>query len=246
MTVKYLERMTWPEVRAQIEKGCTTIVVCFGSHEQHGRHLPFCTDAVLGDTIGERLAQRFNAFLAPVFRVGCSEHHMAFPGTITLTTETFGKIVTETTRSLARHGFTRILLIPTHGGNFKPLEDAFRQLEPIDGCQVLAYTDLNGFAERMNRSSAENGVSIEDAGSHAGEWETSFMLSVKPDLVKMEQAVTGYVGEPGMVREKVFNGLHHLDDNGVIGDPTRASSERGGKYIDDVVDVIFDTLNNPG
>lgn len=242
MTVKYLDRMNWPDVKAEIDAGCRTVIVCFGSHEQHGRHLPLGTDAILGDNIGERLAQRFDAFLAPVFRVGCSEHHMAFPGTITLTPETFGNIVSETVRSLSRHGFRKIILIPTHGGNFKPLEDAVNKMDNIDECQVLAFTDLTGFAERTRRSSDQNGVSSEDAGSHAGEWETSFMLAVKPDLVKMEFALTGYVGDQKTVEEKVFHGLHHIDRNGVLGDPTKADGKRGGAYVDDVADYIFDVI----
>ncbi len=131
MTAKYLDRMTWPDVKAEMEKGCRTVIVCFGSHEQHGPHLPLGTDAFLGDSIGEGLAERLDAFLAPVFRVGCSEHHMGFPGTITLSSETFQKLVGEATQSLSRHGFEEIILIPTHGGNFKPMENALRDMDPI-------------------------------------------------------------------------------------------------------------------
>lgn len=243
MAVKYLDRMTWPDVRAEIENGCTTVVVCFGSHEQHGPHLPFGTDAFFGDSIGEGLAKRFDAILAPVFRVGCSEHHMGFPGTITLTPETFAKMVIETTQSLSRHGFEKILLIPTHGGNFKPLKDAVNHMDVIEGCEVLAFTDLDGLIETSYQSAGERGISKGQAGVHAGEWETSFMLELKPDLVKMKEAVTGYTGDFATIKDKIFEGLHLIDENGVLGDPTLAIDGCGRAYIDDVVNYIFNNLN---
>jgi len=242
MTIKYLDRMSWPDVQAAIQKGCKTVIVCFGSHEQHGRHLPLGTDAFFGDRIGEGLAKRFDAFLAPVFRVGCSQHHMGFPGTITLNSETFQKIVQEATRCLARHGFDNILLIPTHGGNFKPLEDAVANMEAIEGCKVMTFTDLDGFVERMYQSSARHGISRGAAGIHAGEWETSLILALKPNLVKMEAARTGYTGDLAEIKDRLFDGLHHIDKNGVLGDPTLARDGRGQAYLDDIVDYIADHL----
>ncbi len=243
MSVKYLDRMTWPEIKTEIENGCRTVIACFGSHEQHGPHLPLGTDAFFGDSIGEGLAMRFGAFLAPVFRVGCSEHHMGFPGTITLTAETFHNLVLDTTQSLSRHGFEKILLIPTHGGNFKPLEDAVNKMGAIKGCQVVAFTDLDGFIETSYQSASKRGISKGQAGIHAGEWETSFMLELKPNLVKMNAAVTGYTGDFATIKERIFQGLHRIDENGVLGDPTLASEDCGRGYIDDIVDFIVDSLN---
>ena len=78
MTALHLDRLTWAEVKEEIQKGRDTVVVPFGSTEQHGRHMPLGTDAVLGDEIGWGLAGRLDAFLAPTVRFGCSEHHLAF------------------------------------------------------------------------------------------------------------------------------------------------------------------------
>src|SRR4030042_2485567 len=77
-----LERMTWPEVRAEVQGGRDTVVVPLGAVEQHGPHLPLGTDAMFGDEIGRAAAERLNAFLAPTIRVGCSHPHLAFAGTI--------------------------------------------------------------------------------------------------------------------------------------------------------------------
>src|SRR3990172_9507894 len=81
--------MTWPEVREELSRGRTTVVVPFGAVEQHGPHLPLGTDAIFGDEIGLAVAERLDAFLAPTVRVGFSPHHMAFAGTLTVDEETF-------------------------------------------------------------------------------------------------------------------------------------------------------------
>ena len=84
-----LEMMTWPQVKAELAAGRDTVVVPFGAVEQHGPHLPLGTDAFFGDEIGRAVAARLEAFLAPTVRVGCSRHHMAFAGTLTLEDDTF-------------------------------------------------------------------------------------------------------------------------------------------------------------
>ena len=116
----------------------------FGSTEQHGRHMPLGTDAVLGDEIGWALADRLDAFMAPTVRFGCSEHHLSFPGTISLSDETFQRIVTDVVASLSRHGFRRIVLLPTHGGNFKPLAEAVAELKPVENVKVIAFHGSGG------------------------------------------------------------------------------------------------------
>lgn len=110
-----LEKMTSPEVRRAIDDGNDTIVIPFGSLEQHGGHLPIGTDAMLGDEFGRRIADRLGAFLVPTVRVGCAEHHLAFAGTVTVSKDTLRQIAVEYACGLARHGFRRIVFVPTHG-----------------------------------------------------------------------------------------------------------------------------------
>ncbi len=80
MTAVHLDRLTWTDIKSEIENGRDTVIVPFGSTEQHGRHMPLGTDAVLGDEFGWALAGRLDAFLAPTVRFGCSEHHLSFAG----------------------------------------------------------------------------------------------------------------------------------------------------------------------
>jgi creatinine amidohydrolase len=246
MTAIYLDRMTWAEVKKEIHNGRSTVVVPFGSTEQHGRHLPLGTDAVLGDELGRGLAERLDAFLAPTVRFGCSAHHLSFSGTISLREETFQQVVLDVVASLCRHGFRRIVLLPTHGGNFKPLAQAFAKLVPVDNVRVLAFTDLAEFVEVAFGSSRSAGVAPAQSGAHSGEWETSAMLALRPEQVKMDQAAEGFVGELSEILAKVFDGIQNLDENGVLGDPRPATAAAGKKYIDDMVEFLYHWVRDQG
>ena len=239
MTALYLDRMTWAAINAEINTGRDTVVVPFGSTEQHGRHMPLGTDAVLGDEFGWGLAERLDAFLAPTVRFGCSEHHLAFPGTISLSQETFQGVVADVVKSLSRHGFRRIVLLPTHGGNFKPLADAVAGLEPLENVKVLAFTDLEDLVTAAFESSRAFGVNAAQSGAHAGEWETSLMLALRPEQVKMDQAAEGFVGELSEIMARVFDGIQNLDANGVLGDPRPATAEAGEKYFEEIVEFLY-------
>src|SRR5919108_2718331 len=131
-----LAEMTSAQVRAEVGRGRSTVVVPFGAVEQHGPHLPLDTDAVLADRLGPLLAERLGALCAPTLRVGCSAHHLAFAGTLSLRPETLRMIVHDVVDSLAEHGFRRIILLPTHGGNEEPLVQAAAQSRR-DGVTVV-------------------------------------------------------------------------------------------------------------
>src|ERR1700738_5220823 len=100
--------MTWPEIKAEQERGRDTVVVAFGATEQHGLHMPLATDALLGDHLARELAGRLNAFVGPTVRVGCSEHHVGFAGTMSISESTFAALVADLVRSLLKGGFRRI------------------------------------------------------------------------------------------------------------------------------------------
>jgi creatinine amidohydrolase len=243
MGALFLERMTWPEVQAEVEGGRDTVVAPLGAVEQHGPHLPLGTDAMFGDEIGRAAAERLNAFLAPTIPVGCSHHHLAFAGTISLEEETYYRVVGDIVKALASHGFKRIVLLPTHGGNFRPLGEALARLGPLEGVKVIAFTDVGVLASAMMATGAELGITAAEGGIHAGEWETSMMLALRPELVRMERADSGYVGDLASGMQRFFSeGVHVLADNGVFGDPRRASAAAGKKYIERLVDQVVRTV----
>ena len=245
MAALELESLTWPEVREEIQAGRDTIVVAFGAVEQHGHHLPMGTYAIFGDELSRRLADRLDAFRAPTVRIGCSRHHLAFPGTMSVDEETFHGMVGDLLRGWARHGFRRIVVLPTHGGNFAPLTAALEKLGPLDGVTVIGLGDLQLLMQATLGLGAELGVPASEGGVHGGEWETSMMLALHPDLVKMDRAVPGYTGdlESGLERF-IGEGVHVLTDTGVFGDPTNASAEHGRLYIERLLDLIAEQIED--
>jgi len=238
----YLEHFTWPEVAAAIENGYTTAVIPLGAVEQHGPHLPLSVDAERGTRLGLEVAKRLGrALVAPTVRIGCSEHHMAFAGTISVRASTLQAVCTDYCVSLARHGFTRICLVPSHGGNFAPLTSMLDELHGAvgEGCEILGYTDLIEFLGVWKRVLAEAGMG-DQVGGHADVAEGSEMLAIRPDLVKAELAECGFLGETSEeLLEQIFSeGLQAVSSNGILGDARGLSAEIGEKCIAGGADVM--------
>src|SRR5256885_11682576 len=211
-----LARLTWPEVQAELEAGRDTVVIALGATEQHGRHMPLATDALLGDQLAREVAERIDAFLAPTLRIGCSSHHLDFPGTLSLDDETFHAVVADIVRSLARGGFRRIVLLPTHGGNFGPLAAALAKLGPVEGVEIRAVTDLHALFAIAEVGVQEHGVPLGEGGVHAGEWEASMMISIHPELVRLDKRQAGYTGDMESAIGAIFGaGVHSVAANGV-------------------------------
>jgi creatinine amidohydrolase len=241
-----LDKLTWPQVKAEIDAGRDTIVVAFGATEQHGLHMPLATDALLGDHLARELAGRLNAFVGPTVRVGCSEHHVGFAGTMSISESTFAALVADLVRSLLKGGFRRIVLLPTHGGNFAPLAAAVAELPERD--KVTALTDLGVLFQIAQLGERDFGVPLSEGGLHAGEWETSLLLAIHPELVRMDDGEAGFTGELQQALEGLFTagGVAALSPNGVIGDPSRASAEHGERYWSAAVELTYEQTTAGG
>jgi creatinine amidohydrolase len=243
VSVVELDKLTWPQVRDEIAAGRDTVVVAFGATEQHGMHMPLATDALLGDHFARLLADRLDAFVAPTVRVGCSSHHLAFPGTLSLSDETFHAIVADLVQSLATGGFRRVVLIPTHGGNFAPLAAAVEKLGKPESIEVVALTDLGVLLQVAIAGEREYSVPLSEGGVHAGEWETSLMLAIAPELVRMESAEAGYTGDlQEGLGVMLAEGIKAISENGAFGDPARASAEHGARYWEIAVGLALEQL----
>ena len=238
----FLEHLAWPDVAAALAEGYTTVVVPVGAVEQHGPHLPLCVDAERGTRLGLEVAKRLgHALVAPTIRVGCSEHHMAFPGTLSLRVSTLRAVCTDYCVSLSHHGFTRICLMPSHGGNFAPLADMLDEVRAAvaPDCTVLAYTDLLGFLGIWKRVAGEAGMA-DRVGGHADVAEGSEMLAIRPELVKIERAESGYLGETTEeLLDRIFReGLQSVTENGILGDARGLSPELGQRCLAEGADAI--------
>ena len=245
-----LEELTWPDVAAALENGKSTIVVALGAVEQHGPHLPLCVDAERGTRLACEVAERLgNALVAPTIRAGCSEHHMAFAGTISIRESTLRALCTDYCVSLSHHGFTRICMVPSHGGNFAPLANMLDEVRTAvgPGCTVLAYTDLMGFLEIWKRILGEAGMA-ERVGGHADVAEGSEMLAIRPDLVKIERAESGFGGEtsPELLDRIFSEGLQVVTANGILGDARGLSAELGEKCLAAGADAMASFFSQAG
>ncbi len=244
-----LEEMTWPEVGDAIAAGRTTVVVAVAAIEQHGPHLPLLVDAARGDRLAVEVAKRLgDALAAPTIRVGCSEHHMGFPGTITLRRETLEGICLDYAASLARHGFTRLCFVPSHGGNFAPLAEMLPRLRAAvaPDCRVDAYTDLAGFIEFWEAAVREHRPElVERVGGHADVAETAEMLCIRPELVRGDRADEGHIAhfDDDLIERLFRDGFGAVTPNGILGDARGATAAIGESCIAHAADGIAAALD---
>ena len=255
MTV-LIEEMTWPEVEQALANGRSTAIIACGATEQHGPHLPIGTDTYLGTAIAERAALiAGNALVAPTLRPGLSDHHMRFAGSFTLRPETFVALLTDLCTSLARHGFTRIVIFASHGGNLDMMKANLPWLARslADRVEVVLSMRLMEDLRRMGEFLEERGVSIGRAGAHAGYTETAMMLAHRPDLVHMDDAAPGLTDDDfyrpeQVLRSQLASFLYGVDSqsaNGILGDPTGAESAVGEQLLQMAAESLAQDVTAP-
>jgi creatinine amidohydrolase len=228
--------MTRIDIKKALDKGFGTAVFAVGSNEQHGPHLPTSTDTLIGDVLANKVAVKLGkALQAPSINVGCSEHHVMFPGFINLKSETLKNLIRDYCVSLAKQGFKNIVVLPSHGGNFKAVREVTDELnQSLVGSKVVSYTDLTGLGKFLAEFSSKYGVSAEESGGHAGESETSMVLAIRKDLVDMKNAETGFLGslDDKMLALVLSQGIAAVSKNGIIGDAKKGEAKKGEEYLE--------------
>jgi GTP cyclohydrolase II len=232
-----LARTTWPELAATPPR---VAIVPLGATEQHGAHLPFATDTLIADALAARLAARLESAVAlPALPIGCSREHMGFPGTLDASPGTLESWLADVLRSLARHGVERAIVFSAHGGNVEVLRAAVAGLgDAVPTIAVDVLADLDGVTARLHAEAARLGVGPEAAGHHAGEIETSIMLALHPDLVRMHAAAPGHVAPTDDPQSLFYPDLRRIAPTGTVGDPRGASALRGARYLAVWVDAL--------
>jgi creatinine amidohydrolase len=239
-----LERLTWPDVEAALARGVRTAVLPCGAIEQHGPHLPLRVDAEHAAALGVEVARRLgDALVAPVVRVGCSDHHMDFPGTLSLRRETFEAVHVDLCHALAHHGFTRVCCFSAHGGNFGPLADIAGRLDEAagPGCRVDVFSDLMRFLGVWRDVLEEAGPGLgARVGGHADVAESSIALALAPEEVHPERAEPGVLAglDPALVERTIREGFRATTPNGVLGDPTGMDAALGRRLIESMAEML--------
>jgi creatinine amidohydrolase len=230
----FIERMTWPEIKAALDGGKRTAIVVAASTEQHGPHLPEATDALLGEAIADRLARQLgDALVAPIIRPGCSDHHMAFPGTITIEPDVLISLLDAYVTSLRRHGFRRFVVLASHGGNFPTLAE-WEKRNSRPG--IIVIHDFKGFAGAMLSPLPRFGRH-DTTTPHADLTETSEMLHAYPAMVREDKIATGFVGDVSLAQLQA-DGLDSVTTNGVLGDPVGSTAEIGEAVMTSLVEYL--------
>ena len=231
-----MSEMTRVDIQKALDRGFGTVVFAVGSNEQHGPHLPTCTDSLIGDVLANKVARKLGRTLqAPSINVGCSDAHMVFPGAISLRPETLKSLIRDYCVSLAKQGFKNIVILPSHGGNFNAVREVTDELsQSLEGTKVVSYTDLKGLLEFLAEFSSRHGVSADESGAHAGESETSMVLAIRKDLVDMKNAEKGFVGSfDDKIMGLIYSqGIKAISKNGVLGDPCKAEAGNGEEYLE--------------
>jgi creatinine amidohydrolase len=197
----------WPQVEAEARR---LLVVPVGSLEQHGPHLPLDTDTRIVVAVARQAcAGRPGVALAPAFGIGASGEHAGFPGTLSIGTEALTACLIELGRHASVH-WPAVLLANGHGGNAAAVEGAAGRLR-YEGRAVLAWH-----------------AGLPGGDAHAGRFETSVMLALAPETVRLDLAERGEVRPVAQIMPALREqGVRAVSGNGVLGDPAGASAAEG-------------------
>jgi len=183
----FLPHMTRPDVEALLER-TDMVIIPVTSLEQHGLHLPIGTDYYSGVERAKRIARRTDVLVAPILFPGQSPYHMGFAGTVTLPSRLIQEVYVEAARSLIRHGFTRLLLLNSHGGNAATTTFIVDRInQETGGIAVDLGAAAGPFMDR-ERLAAIVRPDPPVFDRHGGVGETSRALYLFPDLVAMDRA----------------------------------------------------------
>jgi creatinine amidohydrolase len=244
------DELTWPEIREALSRQ-PVVILPFGAVEDHGPHLPLNSDNVIVEALCTEAARRApdEMLVMPLIAYGLDEHHMDFPGTISVDMQTLIANVADVAGSPARHGFTHILIVNGHGSN-APIADLAARTVVLKTGVVCGAMSPNAAVDPTlaeptlseMRRSGPGGV------AHAGEYETAMMLHLRPDLVQMDRAVT----EMGQLKQEFFNWDHpepsvlswqdwwsRMSESGICGDPTVATAEFGKALFETTVQNLI-------
>ncbi len=214
--------LTWPEAERRPAGGArSTLLVPLGSTEQHGPHLPLATDTLIAEAWAVAVAAQLatpGAVVAPPLPYGSAGEHQDFPGTLSIGGPALELLVVELARSAATT-FGRLVLLSGHAGNAEPLRRAADRLRH-EGHDVVDLVP----------------TWPPPVDAHAGRTETSLLLHLRPDLVRLDRAEPGETRPVGELMGRLTaEGVAAVSPNGVLGDPTGATAAEGRRLFEDLV-----------
>jgi creatinine amidohydrolase len=234
-----LAHLTWQDVRDVSRE--TLVVVPTGSMEQHGPHLPLITDSLLVTAVVEGAEKNIADWMlmTPTVWLGCSYHHMPFPGTVSASFEGYEQAVWDLLSSLTEHGFHKIFLVNGHGGNSSPHDVVLRKWKHHNPAHTVGSVDYYKlFPQSLLDQNVRGPLK---AVRHACEIETSLMLHLAPELVRLEASRDDGLRPEEPVSGVVWN-YDELTEDGGFGYPTLATAELGQVLFESAVEKLTELL----
>ncbi len=231
---------TWRDV----ERSRATIAVLpVGATEQHGTNLPLSTDTLIVDRIAAAVAEAFDAYLLPTLPVGASATHLSFPGTLSLRHETLASVIRDLVDSLVRTGFSTVILLSWHGGNYVVFDPAFHEELRLrhPGLRVIVPHNVPA------RNEAVQAAGFTTDEWHAGEREASQVASLRPDLVGPEPTDAPdfrerIVGVPVTTETGFPQDVRRVSPMGSLGEPSKGSAEKGNRFWEAYLPGLIESL----
>lgn len=232
-----LSEQTSEEARESLNS-CDFAVLPCGTIEQHADHLPLSVDSIRAEQLTAELVVRASNFdirlvKLPLLSYGYSEHHLNYPGTISLSAETLGHLVYDIGTSLERHGTDRLLLLNCHGGNREPLKLAADRLQRKCGLRVHIVHWSDFAREQLDQRWGED-------WGHAGEHETSVVEHYFPELVHDDRKQ--HLGDRSMPTTRPYAYFEEVTETGGTGDPRQSNVDFIENVIDNTTDRILTAL----
>jgi creatinine amidohydrolase len=237
--------MSWTALSERLDQGPLDVMIPLGALEQHGPHLPLDTDALIAQAVADRAALTVGeCVVSPGIPVGSSSHHLAFPGTASLSDRTLSGVLVEVIQTLLSHGFRGAYLVTGHAGNVGAMAATLAELDADDRDRVVSFDDWPAQRDAVHQAAeVQLNMDREVVGTHGGHFETSIMLAVAPDRVDMASAVAGHVGPAAPASAKLRSeGMAALSPVGVIGDPRGATADAGEIYLDALVGLVVEGI----
>jgi creatinine amidohydrolase len=250
------EKLTWPEINDAIDLGKVCILPC-GAVEQHGHHLPLDVDLVCPGGIAKGAGQSLpeKILVLPTICYGYTGHVMDFPGTINSNYTTFMEHVLDVTRSLAYHGFKKIILLNGHGSNMPNLDLVARRtnLETDAECLVIAWWNLLTVDKKFLPSWRES--KFPGGCAHACELETSLYMYLDEENVRKDKIKSGtisfnedespynWVDLFGAGPATVISWTSSYTGTGVLGEAELATKAKGERVYHEAVKQLCGFVN---
>ncbi len=234
----YLADHTWEELGDYFEEHSLALVPT-GSTEQHGPHLPEATDHLIAEAYAREAAERTGFLCTPTVDVGVSPHHRQFHGTMWVDAPIFRDYMESLVRNLTYHGIDRVVFVNAHGGNIQHLREVGRRLRDAGDAYAVEWMWDESIPDLVDGLFVQN-------GPHGGPKETAMIQYLRPELVRedrLEAARDGgipSVEDAGTVRHgsRTFYDAIDNTENGVLGDQTDATAEKGEELFEAATDQL--------